>query len=88
MKLLLPWFCLPLTLVVFDGEIGVVEHLRDETIVKVMALDRVVFVHRADSLDHLCWKQRDKKVYRGGLKTIRGGSLFITLFLPPQIASV
>lgn len=41
------------TLVVFDGEIGIVQHLWDQTIVKVVSLDRVIFVHRTDSLDHL-----------------------------------
>lgn len=40
-------------MVVFDGEIGVVEHLRDQAVVEVVALDWVVFVHRADGLDHL-----------------------------------
>lgn len=54
-----------LTLVVFDGEIGVVEHLRDQAVVEVMALDRVVFVHRADSLDHLCWKQKSRFTEEG-----------------------
>lgn len=58
-------FLLFLTLVVFDGEIGVVEHLRDETVVKVVSLDWVVFVHSADSLDHLCREQRDGRIQRG-----------------------
>ena len=82
-----PLFLLFLTLVVFDSEIGVVEHLWDETVVKVVSLDGVVFVHGADSLDHLCRERRDRRIQRG-LKAIRGGSLFITLFLPAQIASI
>ena len=49
-----PRFLFLHTLVVFDGEVGVVEHLRDQAVVEVVALDRVVFVHRADGLDHLC----------------------------------
>lgn len=48
---------LVLTLVVFDGEIRVVEHLWDQTIVKVVSLDWVVFVYSTDSLNHLCRKQ-------------------------------
>lgn len=45
------------TLVVFDGEIGIVQHLWDQSIVKVVPLDGVVFVHRTDSLDHLLSKE-------------------------------
>lgn len=55
------WFVLLRTLVVFDGKIGVVEHLWDQTIVKIVALDWVVFVHRTDSLDHLCWDRKKQQ---------------------------
>lgn len=42
-----------LTLVVFDGEIGIVEHFGNQTIIEVVALNRVVFVYRTEGLDHL-----------------------------------
>ena len=51
-------FPLSLTLVVLDGEVGVVEHLRDQPVVEVVALDGVVFVHGADGLDDLRWRGR------------------------------
>lgn len=54
------------TRVVFDGEIWIVEHLRDETEVKVVALDWVIFVRCSNSLDHLYWKQRDRKIKETG----------------------
>lgn len=41
------------TLVVFYGKIRVVEHLWHKTIVKEVTLDGIIFVHCADSLDHL-----------------------------------
>lgn len=50
------------TWVVFDGEIWIVEHLWDKTEVKVVALDWVIFVGCSDSLDHLYWKRRDRKI--------------------------
>lgn len=54
------------TWVVFDGEIWIVEHLRDKTEVKVVALDWVIFVRCSDSLDHLYWKQRGRKIKETG----------------------
>lgn len=47
------------TLVVFDGEIGIVQHLWDQSVVKVVPLDGVVLVHRTDGLDHLSSKERE-----------------------------
>lgn len=47
-----------ITLVVFDGEIGIVQHLWDQSVVKVVPLDGVIFVHCTDGLDHLLSKER------------------------------
>lgn len=49
------------TLVVFDGEIGIVQHLWDQPIVEVVSLDGVIFVHCTDGLDHLKSKGRKAK---------------------------
>lgn len=47
------------TLVVFDGKIGIVQHLWYQSVVKVVPLDGVIFVHCTDGLDHLLSKERD-----------------------------
>lgn len=54
-----------LTLVVFDGKIRIVQHLRDEPIVKVVALNWIIFVHGADGLDYLVWRQRNPEDIKG-----------------------
>lgn len=44
----------------FDGEVGVVQHLGDQAVAKAVALDRLVFVHGTDSLNHLCGNTEQK----------------------------
>lgn len=76
------------TWVVFDGEIWIVEHLWDETEVKVVALDWVIFVGCSDSLDHLYWKQRDRKIKETGSHSLQQAAYSLHCFFPRRIASV
>lgn len=61
------------TLVVFDGEIGIVQHLWDQPIVEVVSLDGVIFVHCTDSLDHLKSKGRETQRERHNVDVISRG---------------
>lgn len=68
------------TLVVFDGEIGIVQHLWDQPIVEVVSLDGVIFVHSTDGLDHLKSKGRDTKCWQPLAEALWSHSAFFVLF--------
>lgn len=68
------WFLV--TLVVFDGEIGIVQHLWDQSVVKVVPLDGVIFVHRTDGLDHLLSKERETECWEPLAESVCVGFFF------------